>query len=295
MDLKVLESALSVAEPVLLAGTLWQFAVRNNAPKRFTAFGAYLACRLAVTAPLLLLLYGVRFHMVDRRLAYAIYYYLYWVGYLVGAGLALLVVHEIFSYLMRPLPGLGRYGLMAFRWVSLISVLIAFATALYPTGTDRNLLVAATSGAMRCMSILELCLLVFIIVSMQTLRLSPRSREFGVSLGLGLIAAADLFGSAFAFGHSTLASVAGFCSQVAVTLGVAVWVIYFSRPEQEPSLVPQTPLSLRRWNEIADALTPSAPHYAMTPSAPTPGNFFLQDVEKVVDRVIEKNSGSDGL
>jgi hypothetical protein len=49
------------------------------------------------------------------------------------------------------------------------------------------------------------------------------------------------------------------------------------------------PLSLRRWNEIAGALTPSAPQFTLGPS---PSNFFLQDVEKAVDRVLEKNSGN---
>ena len=87
--------------------------------------------------------------------------------------------------LMQPLPALGRYGLMAFRWVTLTSVLIALAMALYPMNPNRDPLVAVTSGAMRCASILELCLLAFIVVSMQTLRLSARSWEFGVSHGIG--------------------------------------------------------------------------------------------------------------
>jgi hypothetical protein len=287
MYLNLLQETSTVMEPFLLAGTLWAF-VRSKAHKRLPAFGAYLACRVAVCAPLLLLLYGARLHLVDRHLAYAVYYYVYWVGYLIGAGFALLVVQEIFGFLVRPLPGLGRYGLIAFRWVSATSVLVALAVALYPAGTGRSPLVALTGGLMRSMSILELCLLAFIVLSMQTLRVSPRTREFGVSLGLGMIAAADMFGSAFAFGHSTLASVAAYGSQVVVTLGAAVWLIYFARAEREPSTVRDMPASLRRWNEIADALAHSAPQYTLTPP---PSNFFLQDVEKAVDRVLEKNSG----
>lgn len=286
MDTAVLKQVLLVIEPILLAATWWAFA-RSKCYPRLPAFGAYLACRFGVCAPLLLLLYGVRLHLVERHLAYAIYYYVYWVGYLVVAGLALLVIREVFSHLMRPLPGLGRYGLMAFRWVTLTSVLISLATALYPMNAGRDPLVAVTSGAMRCASILELCLLAFIMVSMQTLRLSPRSREFGVALGLGIIAAADLFGSALAFGHSTLASLASYGSQIVVTVGVVVWMVYFARPEKETQIAEEMS-SLQRWNEIADALTYSAPQVLFTAS---PNNFFLQDVEKAVDRVLEKNSG----
>ena len=40
---------------------------------------------------------------------------------------------------------------------------------------------------------------------------------------------------------------------------------------------------------IADALGRSAPHVVLTPAA---SNFFLQDVERAVDRVLEKNSGN---
>jgi len=73
MDLNVLKHALSVMEPVLLAGTWWAFA-RSKAYKRLPAFGAYLACRMAVCAPLLLLLYGEHLRLIERHLAYAIYY-----------------------------------------------------------------------------------------------------------------------------------------------------------------------------------------------------------------------------
>jgi hypothetical protein len=279
----------SVVEPVLLAGTWYSYA-RSKAYRGFPAFGAYLACRLAVLASLVGLIYAVRFSLLEKHTAYAIYYYVYWIGYLIGSGLALLAIQEIFKYLMKPVPGLGRYGLAAFRWVTVTSVLIALATAVYPITQNQSVLVAATSGAMRCMSILELCLLAFIIVSMQTLRLSPRSREFGISLGLGLIAAADLFGSAFAFGHSTLSSFAGYSAQFVVTIGSVVWMIYFTRPAVEAHTVTLLASSpLRRWNEIAGALVPSAPQVTLTPS---PSNFFLQDVEKAVDRVLEKNSGN---
>ncbi len=281
----------SVVEPVLLAGTWWAYA-RSKAYRGFPAFGAYLACRLAVCASLVGLIYAVRFSLLEKHIAYGVYYYVYWIGYLVGSGFALLAIQEIFKYLMKPMPGLGRFGLVAFRWVTLTSVLIALAIAVYPVVQNRNLLVAATSGAMRCMSILELCLLAFVIVSMQTLHLSPRSREFGVALGLGMIAAADLFGSAFAFGHSTLSSFAGYGAQFVVTLGSAVWMICFVRPTVEAhTIILPVSSPLRRWNEIAGALAPSAPQVALSSS----NNFFLQDVEKAVDRVLEKNSADSRL
>jgi hypothetical protein len=279
----------SVVEPVLLAGTWWAYA-RSKAYRGFPAFGAYLACRLAVCVSLVALIYAVRFSLLEKHIAYGVYYYVYWIGYLVGSGFALLAIQETFKYLVKPVPDLGRYGFVAFRWVTLTSVLIALATAVYPMAQNRNLLVAATSSAMRCMSILELCLLAFVIVSMQTLHLSLRSREFGVALGLGMIAAADLFGSAFAFGHSTLSSFAGYGAQIVVTLGSIAWLVSFVRTEVEAhTIVLPATSPLRRWNEVARGLAPPPSNVILTPS---PSNFFLQDVEKAVDRVLEKNSAN---
>jgi hypothetical protein len=279
----------SVAEPVLLAGTCWAYA-RSKAYRGIPAFGAYLACRLAVCVFLVALIYAVRFSLVEKHAAYAVYYYVYWIGYLIGSAMALLAIQEIFKYLMKPVPGLGRYGLMAFRWVTLTSVLIGLAMALYPTAQNWNPLVVATSGAMRCVSILELCLLAFVLVSMQTLQISPRSREFGVALGLGIIAAADLFGSAFAFGHSTLSTFAAYSAQIVVTFGSVVWMVYFVRPAVEAhAIVLRESSPLRRWNEIASALAPPTPNVALPPPS---SNFFLQDVERAVDRVLKKNSGN---
>ena len=44
---------------------------------------------------------------------------------------------------------------------------------------------------MRSVSILELCLLAFLCLSMNALRLSVRDMAFGISLGFGLISAND--------------------------------------------------------------------------------------------------------
>lgn len=286
MTLHLGRDILSVAELFLLAATCFAYA-RGKARRDFPAFGLFLVWRLGVYAALFLVLEAVRLTRVDRHLAYEVYYYLYWVGYLVGAGTALLAIHEVFRHLMRPIPGLGRYGLIAARWVAVTSMLLALAMALYPMGQNRSLLVAATGGAMRCLSVLELCLLAFVLVSMQSLRLSPLSREFGVALGLGLIAGADLFGSAFAFGHSTLASIANYGSQIVLTLAAGVWMLYFLRPMPGAGQVPVLASSpLQRWNEIAGALDEPAQHVGLGLST----ECFLQDVEKAVDRVLEKNS-----
>jgi hypothetical protein len=276
---------ISTAEPILLAAALVSVA-RRKTYKSFPAFSTYLLFRLVIFATLSLIIQGHHLGIIEKHLAYRIYYPVYWLGYLVGAGITFFVIQEVFQHLMSPLPGLRRLGLIAFRWVALTSTLIAVALSVLPVGLSRDLLITTTSGVMRSMSILELCLVAFIVLSMHTLQISPFSRDTGVALGLGLVAAADLLGSLFAFAQGGSTSLANYCFQIVGIIAIGVWITYFLRPETEtkPAILPASS-PLLRWNEVANALGHPPPNVALG----TPNDFFLQDVEKAVDKVLKKN------
>jgi hypothetical protein len=276
---------LSVVEPILLGIGLFVL-IRRRAYSDFPAFCGYLVFRVVIYAALSLLLHGAHMGLIERHLAYKTYYFIYWIGYLAGAGIAFFVIQEVFLHLMAPLAGLRRLGLIAFRWVVLTSVLIAAVLSMLPAGSNRNLLISATSGVMRSMSVLELCLVAFIALSMQSLQIPLRSRDVGVALGLAMVASADLFGSAFAFGGSNISSAANYSCQLLAILAIGVWIAYFLRPEPEkaPIMLPATS-PLLRWNEIANALGHPPPQVALGTSS----DFFLEDVEKAVDKVLKKN------
>ena len=278
-------SIISAVEPILLAVALVSVG-RKKAYKKFPAFSTYLVFRLVIFATLSLIIQGNHLGILEKHLAYRIYYPVYWLGYLVGAGITFFVIQEVFQHLMSPLPGLRRLGLIAFRWVALTSTLVAVGLSILPLGLNHNLLITTTSGVMRSMSILELCLVAFIVLSMQTLQISPFSRETGVALGLGMVAAADLLGSLFAFAEGGSTSITNYCFQIVGIAAIGVWIGYFLRPEMEtkPAILPASS-PLLRWNEVASALGHPPPNVALG----TPSDFFLQDVEKAVDKVLKKN------
>ena len=69
---------------------------------------------------------------------------------------------------------------------------------------------------------------------------------------------------------------------------LVVWSGYFLLPEparRATALNASSPLA--RWNEIATTFGHSTPR---VPVALPASDFFLQDVEKVVDRILIKNS-----
>ena len=59
-------------------------------------------------------------------------------------------------------------------------------------------------GLMRSVSVLELCLLAFLCLSMNALRLSTRDLAFGIALGFGLMSANDFVFSSLISAHTSL-------------------------------------------------------------------------------------------
>jgi hypothetical protein len=229
---------------------------------------------------------------------YEIYYYSYWFFFVASAVAVFFAIQEIFHTVMEPAPGLRRLGIMAFRWVSIVSAIVAVGVVALPAAN-----VAATGGAMtqlighaglemaRCLDMLELCLLAFLALSIHALGRSFRSRLFGVGLGFGIQAVGELITAAFLVGNTGtgLQSSANLFLQSVTTIVLLTWTTYFLLPEPEAErqmiVLPPTSM-LGRWNALANGLG-QMPQLAT--SALTTTGFFLQDIEGVVERVLAKN------
>jgi hypothetical protein len=283
---------LYAAEPILLVITLMAL-LRSREQRRFPALFAYISLRLGSSVLLHFLLQVHRFVTISQRAAYAWYFYSYWLTYVAGAVIVFMVIQEMFQASMDPFPGLKWLGTIAFRWVACISFVAAAAALLTPGFKGSRFLLAMVAQVMRCESIFILSLLVFLLLAAGKLGLSYRSRVFGISFGFGLMAAGDLVVSAtfLHFGHNMMTSTISVVTTSASILTLGVWSAYFAQHEpvrRAAVLDPSSPLA--RWNEIATTLGASTPRVpAAVPVAPA-SNFFLQDVEKVVDRILVKNS-----
>jgi hypothetical protein len=279
------------AEPLLMVLALIAL-FRSREQRRFPALFAYISLRLGSSVVLHFLLQIQRVVPIGAKAAYAWYFYTYWLSYVAGAVIVFLVIQEMFQSSMDPFPGLKWLGTISFRWVACISFVAASAALLTPGGKGNRFVLAIVSQIMRSESIFILSLLLFLLLAAGKLGLSYRSRVFGISFGFGIMAASDLFVSAVFMhsGHSIMSSTISVITTSASLATIAVWSAYFLLPEparRAAVLKPASPLA--RWNEVAIALGQSAPKI----SAPLPvpaSNFFLQDVEKVVDRILIKNS-----
>lgn len=277
----------------LLWAALSLFYLRKALHRRFPAVGAYLGLHVASLPVFLWILFDSRGHALGAG-AQALYTYLYFSVYILSAILLFFVCAEIFRSALTPFPGLSKIGIVLFRWAALISVLVSLTSistkhlgigvAFAHGGVD--LIAAVAYALMHSASILELCLLAFLCLGMNALHLSPRDMGFGIALGFGLMAASEFIVSSLISFHSLTATLQ-YVNESMILVALTIWVAYCVLPEppSKPVVMPVTS-RIYRWNEIASALGHNGTQVAVQQPA---NSFFLTDVEKVVEKVLNRN------
>lgn len=275
--------AFSAAESllwVLFAVFFW----RSGRHARFPVLSKYLTVQAISNPVLSLLLYGQAQHWFNDY-CFLVYYCTFWIVYFTSTVLMLFVTQEIFCRALDGFSGLSRLGLIAFRWAALVSVVFSLATVHYGHHHYNIIIGKIGYGLMRATSILELCLLAFLCLSMNALKINYKDTTFGFSLGFGVMATSDFMQAAFTNRHTGFNSPIQYACEAVAILGLLIWNVYAAMPavERKPVVVAANS-TIYRWNEIASALGHS-PKVAMQPAT----SFFLSDVERVVEKVLERN------
>jgi hypothetical protein len=276
--------AVMTATEFLLWAVLAFLFWKRKLHRRFPWMGMYLALHVASSPILFLFLYLQS--QPWGKIFFPVYFCVFYAVYIASAVLLFFVCMEVFRSALSAFSGLMRFGLVIFRWAVLASILVTFSTITY---SHRGVLIIPdiAFGLMRSVSILELCLLAFLCLSMNALKLPVRDMAFGIAFGLGLLSTNDLVGAALVKLHSSFTEPFQFVYQAVVLLTIGMWVAYSALPEpaRKPLVVPANS-TIYRWNEIASALGHTGTQVAVVQPA---SSFFLTDVEKVVDKVLTRN------
>jgi len=252
--------------------------------RRFPAMGSYLALRVA-SAPILFTLLALYERQGGQKL-FVSYFFTYWAVYIASAVLLFFICMEVFRSALASFPGLMKFGIVIFRWAVLASVIMTFSSISF---SHRGILSIpeVAFGLMRSVSILELCLLGFLCLSMNALLLSARDMAFGIALGFGLMSAND-FAQALRISYSTtLNSPLQFVYESVILVALGTWAVYCALPEPvRKAVVMPVSSTIYRWNEIASALGHTGTQVALQQPATS---FFLTDVERVVEKVLSRN------
>jgi hypothetical protein len=230
---------------------------RRRLLREFSLLAAFLAVNCLEEGSSILLLFFRRHLGISNIRAYDIYLYSHWVFFFAESALLVLVIYSVFRKAMKPLEGLHRAGKIIFRWVGGVSVALSLGLALGPHAAGSYTMATLTSQMQQGISIVILCLLLFVCFSTRYLGLTYRSHIFGVSLGLGVFATVSLIESAWTAGGTgqTLYSSVYVFSTLGSCAALLTWAGYFALPEPERKMIllPTTsPFFL--WNRISEAL-----------------------------------------
>jgi len=209
-----------------------------------------------------------------------IYFVLMWASALASSVLLFLGCLDVYRQAMAPLQGLARMGTTIFRWAALASMLVT-ATTLTSISSGPNMIMKISLQLIRCTGTVELCVLALLVLSLNAIGLSVRSRPFGIALGLGFMAIIDCAQSITAgmdIGSSAWLQ-NSFAAATCLSLGL--WIAYAVLPEpSRKTITVRTDSAIYKWDLIASALGHKGTQVALQPAP----SFFLVDVEKVVER-----------
>ena len=287
MSLNFAMSAMSAAELVLWAALAVLFLTKGL-QRRFPAMGYYLLLRAISTPVLTLALYltskpwGRDFHIGQ------IYYFGFFATYLASTVLLFFICIEVFRSALAAFPGIAKLAIVIFRWAAVVSIIVSLSSISY--GHKGIFIIADVSyGLMHSVSVLELCLLAFLCLSMNALRLTVRDLSFGIALGFGVMSSADFVLASWIsrVASPSLIDPLQFVYESLIIGTLAIWLVYCIIPEpaRRPVLMPASS-TIYRWNEIASALGHTGTKVAVQQPA---NSFFLSDVERVVEKVLARN------
>jgi hypothetical protein len=253
--------------------------------RRFPAMNSYLVLRVASTPVLLGLLYLQAQPHGHPEFFFPLYFYSFWAVYIASAVVLFFVTLEIFRSALGGFSGLMRLGTMVFRWVALVSIIASLGTVSY-SHLGVMMIPDIAYALMRSVSILQLCLLAFLCLCMNALRLSARDLAFGSALGLGLMSANDFIHSLLIGKLTGLSGSYQVVYEAGILVSLGIWATYCVLPEpaRKPMLMPANS-TIYRWNEIAAALGHGTQVAVQQPA----NSFFLSDVERVVEKVLNRN------
>jgi hypothetical protein len=236
--------SLIVAVEFALWAVLGFLFWRKKLHHRFPAMGGYLALNVGSAPVLLFLLYGQSRHWFNGY-CFTIYFFAYWAIYIACTVLFYFICMEVFRSSLSAISGLQRLGTVVFRWAAMASAIVGSSTISF-SHRGTLLIPDVTYRLMRSASVFELCLLAFLFLSMNALRLPVRDIASGIALGLGMMSTSNFILASFISRNTSLTDPVQFVCESMILVALGMWVAYCTRakPLNKLGLAPATSASL---------------------------------------------------
>ncbi len=180
--IKILYYALWLAHPVLQ--TVIAIAMlRRGQHREFKYFFAYVVMQI------------VSFAVVfsSSRHYPAACFYLSWSSTAISVALGFKVIHEAFLDVFRPFHTLRDLGTVLFKWAGLVMLLVAGVVSMSSSNSSSVVpWVQAITTAQRCVRIIQVGMVLFLLFFARYVGVSRRQHSFGIALGFGTFAVVEL-------------------------------------------------------------------------------------------------------
>jgi hypothetical protein len=262
---------LWIAHPVLQAGVAAVMAWRKQ-HRTFPIFFSYTISQICIFALLF---------PVQTFGSYVVYFFSYWICSAISLTLGFAVIHEIFLNVFRPYHTLKDLGTVLFKWAGLVLLLVAGVVAAASPGSAEGPLVQAVITVQRCVRVIQCGLVLFLLVFSRYLGVCWRQQSFGVAMGFGSFAAAELVTVALnASGYLPERAVSVW-NMVAYNVAIFVWMGYAlgkSVARDSSSRV----LASHRWEQSLSDLR-----------RPVAAESLIPMFEGIVDRALSRTPESE--
>jgi hypothetical protein len=207
-------------------------------------------------------------------------FYLSWFSTAVSVVLGFEVIHEAFLDVFRPFHTLRDLGTVLFKWAGLVMLLVAGVVSVSTNSSNTAPWVQAIMTAQRCVRIIQVGMVLFLLFFARYLGVSRWQHSFGIALGFGSFAVVELALIASWAGDHLGAATMSLVNMAAYNCTLIVWLVYtFAKsPARESSF---TLLRPQRWEQSITDI-----------QRPVPANSLIPMFEGMVDRALSRTQGA---
>ena len=263
---RVLYYALWIAHPLLQTG-IAAVMFRRQMHRKFKFFFAYVVTQI--------LTFAVIFPAFLRQ-NYSVYFYLYWFSNAISVILGFKIIHEIFLDVFRAFHTLRDLGTVLFKWAGLVMLLVAGVVSVSSSSSQMVPWMQAIVTTQRCVRIIQVGMVLFLLFFSRYLGLSRRQHSFGLALGFGAFAVVELALIASWVGNHLTELSTVLVNMAAYNVTLVVWLGYVlsnSKVREEAGIL----LKPQRWEQSLSDI-----------QHPLPADSLIPMFEGMVDRALSR-------
>jgi hypothetical protein len=240
--------------------------LRRGQHRQFKYFFAYIVAQILTFA----IVFPASFY------SYSTYFYACWFSTAISAALGFQVIHEAFLDVFRPFHTLRDLGTVLFKWAGLVMLLVAGVVSVSTGSTDTVPWMQAITTAQRCVRIIQVGMVLFLLFFARYLGVTRKQQSFGIALGFGCFAFVELALVASWTGDHMGNSVLNLLNVGTYNGALLVWLGYMlaSSPARSAGSALLRP---QRWEQTISDI-----HH------PVPSDSLIPLFEGMVDRALSR-------